>query len=328
MLSRWTVVLFVAALSVAGACYSLSYAAQEAEAAYPCSGKHVYPTQNLTNVAGSSPAGTTFCVHDGTYNISSPVRVQNNDKYIGLYDNSTRPQIVTTKAQQLFNAAGSYGATIKGLEVRGAVGGDYCKPACGQGIRGGTNLTVYDVRSTNNKSQGIGGAGPGLLVQNSLIDHNGSYAFTSNSHVNSSAGIKSTNPMTILNSQVRDNYWNGVWCDEQCGAFKVQGSTLTGNGKAGIHLEVSTGPAVISGNTIKGNGTLASANHHDGLLIVSSAHVDAYNNTFGGNVGHGVKVHDDSRSPSVSDVKIYDNTMNLDGVLGCGLAGVDCITNK
>lgn len=328
MLGRWTVVLFAAALSVAGVSYSLSYAAQEAEAAYPCSGKHVYPTQNLTNVAGSSPAGTTFCVHDGTYNISSPVRVQNNDKYIGMYDDSTRPQVVTTKAQQLFNAAGSYGATIKGLEVRGAVGGDYCKPACGQGIRGGDKLTVYDVRATNNKNQGIGGAGPGLLVQNSLIDHNGSYAFTSNSDVNSSAGIKSTNPMTILNSQVRDNYWNGVWCDEECGALTVKNSVLSGNGKAGIHYEISTGPAVIAGNTIKGNGTLASANQHDGLLIVSSAHVDAYNNTFGGNVGAGFKVHDDSRLPKVSDVSINDNTMNLDGTVGCLLSGVDCLNNK
>jgi len=306
----------------------LLYAPQEAEAAYSCSGKQIYPPQNLTNVAAGSPAGTTFCIHDGTYSVSNPVRVQNNDKFIGLYNDSSRPQIVTTQAQQLFNAGGSNGATIKGLKVSGAVGGDSCKPGCGQGIRGGDHLTVYDVWVTNNKNQGIGGAGPGLLVQNSIIDHNGSYAFTSNPDVNSSAGIKTTNSITVLNSKIYDNYWNGVWCDEQCGALTVKGSTLTGNGKAGIHYEISTGPAVIAGNTIKGNGTLARANAHDGLLIVSSAHVDAYNNTFGGNVGYGAMVKDDSRWPSVSDVDIHDNTMNLDGLLGCLLSGVNCFGNK
>src|SRR5918998_924262 len=89
MLSRLGVLLSAVVVSFAALVYALSYA-QPAEAAYSCSGKDVYPSQNLTNVAGSSPAGTTFCIHDGTYNISSPVRVQNNDKYIGLYDDSTR----------------------------------------------------------------------------------------------------------------------------------------------------------------------------------------------------------------------------------------------
>jgi parallel beta-helix repeat protein len=293
-----------------------------------CVGVQLYPGADLSAKAEAKPAGTTFCIHDGTYNISKPVRVQDNDRYIGLYDDSTRPEVLTTQAQQVFNAAGSTGATIKGLKVSGAVGGDSCKPGCGQGIRGGSNLTVYDVWVTNNKNQGIGGTGPGLRVENSLINHNGSYAFTTNTDVNTAAGIKTTNPATVLNSQIRDNYWTGLWCDEQCGAFTVKNNTITGNGKVGIHYEVSTGPAVIAGNTLKGNGVLERANQDDGLLIVSSTRVDAYNNTFGANVGAGVKVHDDSRWPSVSDVKIHDNTMNLDGVLGCLLSGVSCYGNR
>jgi hypothetical protein len=328
MLSRCIALLTAVALSILVAGYTLLYAPQEAKAAYSCSGKHIYPPQNLTNVAGSSPGGTTFCVHDGSYNISSPIQVQNNDKFIGLYNDGSRPQITTTKALQVFAAGNSNWATIMGLMISGAVGGDYCKPGCGQGIRGGDNLTVYDVWATNNKNQGIGGTGPGLRVENSLIDGNGSYAFTSNPDVNTSAGIKTTNSVTVLNSWITNNYWNGLWCDEQCGALTVKNSVLNGNGKAGIHYEISTGPAIIAGNTIKGNGVLARANAHDGLLIVSSAHVDAYNNTFGNNVGAGFVVKDDSRSPNVSDVSIRDNTMNLDGQIGCLLSGVNCLNNK
>jgi hypothetical protein len=328
MFSRVGVLLSVVVVSFAVLVCSLTNGPQEAEAAYACSGKQVYPTQNLTNVAGSSSGGTTFCIHDGTYNISTPIQVQNNDKFIGLYNDSSRPQITTTKAKQLFAAGDSNGATIKGLKISGAVGGDACKPGCGQGIRGGDNLTVYDVWATNNMNQGIGGPGPGLRVENSLIDNNGSYAFTSNIYVNTSAGIKTTNSVTVLNSRITNNYWNGLWCDEQCGALSVKNSVLSGNGKAGIHYEVSTGPAVVAGNTIKGNGGLARANAHDGLLVVSSAHVDAYNNTFGNNVGAGFKVLEDSRSPNVTDVSIRDNTMNADGMIGCGLSGVSCSGNR
>jgi hypothetical protein len=140
MFSRVSVLVSAVVVSLAALAVqvcSLTYAAQEAEAAYACSGKQVYPTQNLANVAGSSPGGTTFCVHDGSYNISTPIQVQNNDKFIGLYNDSSRPQIATTKAKQVFAAGDSNGATIKGLKISGAVGGDACKPGCGQGIRGG-----------------------------------------------------------------------------------------------------------------------------------------------------------------------------------------------
>jgi hypothetical protein len=114
----------------------LSYAPR-ANAAYSCSGKHVYPSQNLTSVASDSKPGTTFCIHDGTYNVSKPIVVQDNDKFIGLYDDSSRPSLVTTTAHYVFDANhGSDWATIKGLKISGAVGGNRCEPACGKGIRG------------------------------------------------------------------------------------------------------------------------------------------------------------------------------------------------
>jgi hypothetical protein len=324
-----SVLFWAAALSIAVVANSVSYV-PEAKAAFPCSGKHVYPSQNLTTVAANSKEGTTFCIHDGTYNVSRAVVVEDDDRFIGLYNDSSRPSVVTTKAHYVFDAnQGSDRAVIRGLKISGGVGGSYCEPACGKGIRGGRYLTVDHVRLTRNANNGIGGAGIGLVVKNSLIDHNGSRRFTSlDGGVSQSAGIKSAEgSLTVLNSRIEDNYWTGLWCDIDCNKFTVKNSTITGNGKAGIHDEISSGPAVISGNTIRRNGTLAAADRHAGLLIMSSANVDAYNNTFGANVGYGVQISEDDRPPDLGKIKVHDNTMSRNRLAGCGLSGVSCYRN-
>jgi hypothetical protein len=327
--TRVSVLFWAAALSAAILANCLTYALP-AEAAHPCSGKHVYPSQNLTSIAANSKPRTTFCIHDGTYKVSKPIVVQDYDKFIGLYNDSSRPSLVTTQAHYVFDANhGTDWATIKGLKISGAVGGNHCEPACGKGIRGGRHLTVDDVWITNNVNNGIGGAGIGLVVKNSIINHNGSRSFTRlDRGPSQSAGIKSaTGSLTVLNSRIEDNYWVGVWCDGDCNALTVKNSIITGNGKAGIHDEISSGPAVISGNTIRGNGALAAADRHAGLLIMSSKNVDAYNNTFGSNVGPGVEIDEDSRSPEMSSIKVHHNTMNGDNLRGCKLRGVSCYGN-
>jgi hypothetical protein len=329
--TRVSVLFWAAALSVAvlGYCLlALSKAAPQAQAAYPCSGKDVYPSQNLTTLAAGSNAGTTFCIHDGTYNISKDIRVQDGDRFIGLYNDSTRPSIVTTQAHHIFNAYGSSGALIKGLKVSGAVGGNYCEPSCGRGIGGsGRNLTVDDVWATNNMNQGIGGTGPGLLVKNSLIDHNGSPSFGDDGGPVSSAGIKSVNSFSVINSTVRDNDWKGVWCDIDCEAFEVRDSIITGNGKAGIHYEISRGPAIIEGNLIQGNGYHPKAGTPAGLLVVGSRNLNAYNNTFGSNREHGIFVSKHFRKVR-KHIYLHDNRKNGDPLRGCKLSGVRCENNR
>ena len=332
--SRVNVLLWILVWSVvAGACSAyLLYGTPNAKAATSCSGKHIYPPQNLTNVAAGSQAGTTFCIHDGTYNISSAITVQDNDRFIGVYNDSSRPAVATTQARYVFNTTNADYVRIEGLKISGAVGNNLCEPNCGRGIGGGgINLTVVDVRLTGNKNQGIGGVGHGLRVERSEIDHNGSWSFTGLDNPTSSvsAGIKSVKSMTVLNSHIHDNYWSGVWCDEQCTNFTVRNNIITGHGKAGIHFEISKGPAIISGNRIQGNGILGSqVGHFAGLLIVSSSQVDAYNNTFGSNqAGYGVKIVKDGRYPGVNGVKIHDNIRNGDAIVGCTISGVTCYGN-
>jgi|SRR5215204_4276388 len=291
-----------------------------------CVGKHVYSSQDLRNVAMNTPSGTTYCIHDGHYSVYSNIQVQSGDTFWGVYSDSSRPTISTNHAEYIFYTSGTYDATIKNLTVKGAVGGNYCEPDCGRGIGGGgENLTVDNVRATQNANQGIGGTDKELLVINSTLDHNGSYSFTRDGGAVSSAGIKSVNSMTILNSRIIDNYWVGIWCDLECGALKVKDSVLSGNGKAGISDEISSGPAVIVNNTIKNNGTLYKANRHTGLLIVDSQNVEAYGNTFEGNIEYGVEVAETGRSPGIGNVSMYHNTMKGDPSRGCDLSGVSCL---
>jgi hypothetical protein len=300
-------------------------------AATSCSGKKVYSGANLVNVAAGAPSGTTFCIHQGTYRVSQAVIVQDSDRFIGVYQAPPRPTVITSTARKVFNAEGSNRALIQGLRIEGAVGDQSCQPECGRGISRGANLTVDDVRLTNNRNQGIGGAWNGLLIKNSRIDHNGSAPFAQQTGGETAAGIKSEYSMTIQNSYVHDNYWAGVWCDDNCGTLRVENSTLTGNGKAGIHTEISVGdpyPQVISGNTIKGNGHFASWSIEAGLLINSVRNVQVYNNTFGNNKDSGIRVVEDGRWPVTGDVSVHDNVMNGDLLQGCSLSGVSCFNNR
>jgi hypothetical protein len=300
-----------------------------------CSGENVYPSQDLSNVAKKYPAGTTFCIHDGTYKISSPVLVQSGDVFWGVYSDSSRPHVTTTTYHVFYAgqdpASAASWATIRSLTISGAVGNDQCQPNCGRGIGGGKNLTVENVRAMENMNQGIGGALPGLVVRNSIIDHNGSATFSSSIDTNSSAGVKSANSMTVINSDVHHNWWNGVWCDEECNALTVQDSKITDNGKSGIHYEISTGPTAITGNTIQRNGWNDTVpNKRAGLLVVDSTNADVYGNTFGDNFQNiGVQVADyKNREPAVSNVSTHDNTMNGDTLKGCVLSGVSCFGNN
>jgi hypothetical protein len=85
---------------------------------------------------------------------------------------------------------------------------------------------------------------------------------------------------------------------------------------------------LLANNRIQGNGHASYVwGRHGGILVVSSQNADIFGNTFGSNSPYGVDVHDDARSPSVSNVSIHDNTMNGDALNGCGLSGVGCQNN-
>jgi hypothetical protein len=290
---------------------------------------------NLSSVAQAHAPGTTFCIEDATYTVSEAIKLDSGDRWIGFYSDGSRPIIQTTTAHHIMSAHGSAGAYVEGLRLTGAVGNDECEPSCGRGIGGGANLHLKNIRADHNANQGVGGTNAGLLIEDSVIDHNGSPSFGPDGGPVSAAGVKAVNSYTVINSEIRNNYWDGLWCDIECDELDVSGSTISRNGKAGIHHEISghTGrESNIENNRIQQNGIEGRSVYMGGLLIVGGENVTVSGNTFGSNIAKvGVLVKMDRRIDDADDSKdivIENNTLNGDALTGCAISGVSCTRNN
>src|SRR5215212_3507652 len=288
------------------------------------------PGENLARVAANCPPSTTFTIKDGTYELSRAVNANSGDTFRGVYSDGTRPKIDANGAQMAFNVGGTNRVTISGLSITGTKGGERCEPACGGAIKkDGRNLHVINVRLHHNPNQGIGNPGPGFLLKNSEIDHNGSASFTDYSTA-SAAGVKITKgPATFRNNEVHDNYWHGIWCDEFAGSIVISGNAVHHNGMSGIRYEICRGPgSKITNNRVFANGYLKKdiSDGRGGILLVAAQDVEVADNIVKGNRGPGIQAKNGDRQRT-SGVRIHHNTLHNDTLKGCKLAGVVCRTN-
>ena len=288
------------------------------------------PGENLARVAAHCPPSTTFTIKDGTFKLSRAVIANSGDTFKGVYSDGTRPKIDANGAEMAFNVGDTKGVTISGLSISGTKGGDGCEPACGGAIKkDGRNLHVINVRLHHNPNQGIGHPGPGFLLKNSEIDHNGSASFTDDSTA-SAAGVKITNgPATFRNNEVHHNYWHGIWCDEYAGSIEISGNVVHHNGKSGIRYEICRGPSSkITNNRVFANGYLKKdiRKGWGGIVLVSAQGVEVVDNYVRGNRIPGIKAKAGDRQRT-SRVRIHHNTLRNDTLKGCKLAGVVCRAN-
>src|SRR5215211_8056911 len=249
------------------------------------------PGENLGWVAANCPPYTTFTIKDGTYKLSGAVNANSGDTFKGVYSDGTRPKIVANGAPIAFNVGDTKGVTISGLSISGTGGGDGCEPECGGAIKkDGRNLHVLNVRLHHNPNQGISNPGPGFLLQNSEIDHNGSASFTNGS--TSSAGVKVTmGPATFRNNNIHHNYWHGIWCDGFAGSIVISGNVVHHNGKSGIRYEICRGPgSKITNNRVFRNGYVKkdTSDGRGGIGLVSAQGVEVADNIVRGNRWPGI----------------------------------------
>jgi hypothetical protein len=287
------------------------------------------PGENLARVAANCPSSTTFTIKDGTYKLPSAVNASSGDTFKGVYSDRTRPKIDANGAWMAFNVGDTKGVTIRGLSISGTRGGEWCDPECGGAIKkDGWNLHVINVRLHHNLNQGIGNPGPGFVLKNSVIDHNGSASFTKGG-TSSAAGVKITRgPATFMNNKVHHNYWHGIWCDEYAGSIEISGNAVHHNGQNGIRYEICTGPSSkITNNRVFANGHLKKdKGSRDGIVLVGAQGVGVANNILRGNRGDGIQAKTADRQRT-SGVSIHHNSLGNDTLKGCKLAGVVCRAN-
>jgi len=288
------------------------------------------PGENLARVAANCPPSTTFTIKDGTYKLSRAVNANSGDTFKGVYSDRTRPKIDANGAQMAFNVGGTNRVTISGLSISGTKGGARCEPACGGAIKkDGRNLHVINVRLHHNPNQGVGNPGPGFLLKNSEIDHNGSASFTDYSTA-SAAGVKITKgPATFRNNKVHHNYWHGIWCDEFAGSIVISGNVVHHNGKSGIRYEICRGPgSKITNNRVFANGYTKkdTSEGRGGIVLVGAQGVEVADNFVKGNRGYGIHAKSGDRQRT-SRVRIHHNSLRKDTLKGCKLAGVVCRAN-
>jgi hypothetical protein len=242
--------------------------------------------------------------------------------------------VKTRSAEIIFELGGTRGVTFRHFTIKGARNacpGHTCGET-GRAISRGSRVTVSHMHLYNNGLNAIGGTAGHLVVKHSEIDHNGAGIGDG-----MSAGIKSTDRLSIFHSHISHNRGNGVWCDVQCGDFTVIGSKVNANSGSGVFDEISQGVAVFHGNTIKRNNKVRDG-FRGGLSITNSKNVVAYNNVFKHNHGFGIAARMDGRihcgAPDsgcgyvVSNVRIHDNVLRHDSVVGCKLSGVSCSKNR
>jgi len=288
------------------------------------------PGEDLARVAANCPPSTTFTIKDGAYKLSSAVNANSGDNFKGVYSDGTRPKIDANRALMAFNVGDTKGVTISGLSISGTEGGEWCEPECGGAIKkDGWNLHVINVRLHHNPNQAIGNPGPGFLLKNSEIDHNGSASFTDVSTA-SAAGVKITRgPATFRNNNVHHNYWHGIWCDGFAESIVISGNVAHHNGKSGIRYEICRGPdSKITNNRVFANGYIKkdTSEGRGGIVLVSAQGVEVADNIVQGNRGAGIQAKSGDRQRT-SGVRIHHNSLRNDTLEGCKLAGVVCRAN-
>jgi Right handed beta helix region len=306
----------------------------EPAGAYSCAGVRVPGGASIQGAINQHAAGTTFCLSHGRYNVSSPIRPKDRDRFVGAAW-SRRGVIVRTRSSEvIFELDGTANVTFRHFSIKGARNacpGQNCGET-GRAISRGSRVTVIRMHLFHNGLNAIGGTTGLLTVKHTEIDHNGSSAGDG-----VSAGIKSLHSLSVSHSNIHDNLGNGLWCDIQCGDFTVIGSRIKHNSASGIFDEISQGTALFRSNIIKRNNTVGDG-FRGGLSITNSKNVVAYNNVFKRNRGFGIAARMDGRvhcgNPDsecgyvVANVTIHHNVFHHDSVVGCKLTGVHCAKNR
>jgi len=222
-------------------------------------------------------------------------------------------------------------------------------------VSAGVNWVITGVDVRLNHGGGVR-MGPGTIVRNSFIHHNGELGIAGgqadcsrakgivleNSELsyNNTAGYNwgweagatkwvHTDGLIVRNNYVHDNYGNGLWTDGFNINTVYEGNVVEDNYGAGIMHELGYA-AVIRNNQIRGNAfahPYAAQGYRSGIFIAEARDVEVYGNTVENNAGGIVALQQDrigdrcaiGLNNEITNLFVHDNTIVEATGLAAGL---------
>jgi Right handed beta helix region len=294
-----------------------------------CQGNQITPGEDLDSIINNdSPGATRFCVHAGTYQVSTQATLKTGDKLEGepgpaptAVGPARKPtpvvKLVGTSSDNVLRADGD-GISITWVDITGARGTGIGTGAIAAGSAG-SDFLVQFARIHNNATLGISNM-KGRVFDSEFFSNSES---SSGLGVNASA-VKGITEFEAWRVYVHDEQGNGLWCDGGCAndsaranGFWVHESVVENSGRAGIRFENSPNQALLENNEVRGNGR---TEHRGGIDIRDSQNALVRNNILSANNGIGVRATDSGRSDRVnlSNILVEGNDLGGDRIINCG----------
>jgi hypothetical protein len=324
-----------------------------------CRGVDVRPGRDLAKVAAARPAGTTFCLSSGTFELTKTAEWESGDRVIGLDPRKTliRPSGagVPLIAFQVSGESGTIRFSRIDIGGFAASAGADCAQ-CGTAFKaivsfGGT-LAVSRVRCHQNGTVCLAAQTGNIRAKRLNCFGNGFHAGSLMDPTTRSASCVKMfgGSLTLRSSFIHDNPWNGVWCDH-CDhtTWVIEDNEFEHNGHTAIQWEISGGldtdTALVQNNVIRDNGWQTSAPGSftaAGLSVTGGRNITVEDNRFRRNrfadssgssalsCCRAVVIYDDDRAPwdpNLQNIVITNNDVNTDTIVGCDLSGVTCSGN-
>jgi hypothetical protein len=296
---------------------------------WDCQGNQITPGEDLDSIINNDSSGATrFCVHAGTYQVSTQATLKTGDKLEGepgpaptAVGPARKPtpvvKLVGTSSDNVLRADGD-GISITWVDITGARGTGIGTGAIAAGSAG-SDFLVQFARIHNNATLGISNM-KGLVLDSEFFSNSES---SSGQGVNASA-VKGITEFEAWRVYVHDEQGNGLWCDGGCAndsdranGFWVRESVVVNTNRAGIRFENSPNQALFENNEVHGNGR---TEHRGGIDIRDSQNALVRNNILSDNNGIGVRATDSGRSDRVnlSNILVEGNDLGGDRIINCG----------
>lgn len=297
---------------------------------------HIYPGDNINNIAGRNPNNTVFMIHGVHY--GQQVSPKSGQVFVGAGD------AVMDGSNSARAAFDSYadGVQIIGIEIRnynttnewrGAINGlgeDWVVKNCeihhnsvaGLWMEGGGDPQIIGNFIHHNGRSGLSVRyTDGGLIQDNEISYN-NYQDEWNWGWEAGAGkMWETNGLVIRGNWSHHNHGPGFWADTNNINTVYENNVIEDNYANGIFHEVSY-DAVIRNNVIRRNGfDHAAWLWGGGIVIASSPNIEIYGNTIEDNF-NGISMTKQARGSgeygyhTLANIYVHDNTIIDSGLTG------------